>query len=119
MTHRSCHGTKGCPACSFLVDNIGHLSHLHARDTELAVVTRAPLAKSELLWQRLGWNVPWYSSAGSDFNYDFHVTLDETVAPVQYNYKGLHTREDTSLVRGGCPHRPLGVGRAGDLEGRS
>ena len=80
---------EGCPACSFLVDNIGHLSHLHARDTELAVVTRAPLAKSELFRQRMGWNVPWYSSAGSDFNYDFHVTLDETVAPVQYNYKDL------------------------------
>jgi predicted dithiol-disulfide oxidoreductase (DUF899 family) len=24
---------EGCPNCSFLVDNIGHLAHLHARDT--------------------------------------------------------------------------------------
>jgi predicted dithiol-disulfide oxidoreductase (DUF899 family) len=31
--------------------------------------------------------VPWYSSYGSDFNYDFHVTLDETVAPAEYNYR--------------------------------
>lgn len=34
----------------------------------------------------MGWTVPWYSSFGSDFNYDFHVTLDENVAPVEYNY---------------------------------
>ena len=38
---------RGLPECSFLVDNIGHLAHLHARDTSLAVVSRAPLAKIE------------------------------------------------------------------------
>src|SRR6266542_1808351 len=80
---------QGCPSCSFLVDNIGHLSHLHARDTSLAVVTRGPLARTEPFRERMGWTVPWYSSFGSDFNYDFHVTLDETVAPVEYNYKDL------------------------------
>ncbi len=67
---------QGCPSCSFLVDNIGHLSHLHARDTTLALVSRAPVAKIEPYRQRMGWAVPWYSSFGSDFNYDFHVTLD-------------------------------------------
>src|SRR5215210_4612117 len=36
---------EGCPACSFLVDNIGHLAHLHAADTSLVIVSRAPLAK--------------------------------------------------------------------------
>src|SRR5690242_18568295 len=34
---------QGCPSCSFLVDNIGHLAHLHARNTSLAVVSRAPI----------------------------------------------------------------------------
>jgi predicted dithiol-disulfide oxidoreductase (DUF899 family) len=77
---------EGCPSCSFLVDNIGHLSHLHARDTTLALVSRAPLAKIAPFRSRMGWTVPWYSSFGSDFNYDFHVTLDETIAPVEYNY---------------------------------
>jgi predicted dithiol-disulfide oxidoreductase (DUF899 family) len=80
---------EGCPSCSFLTDNIGHLAHLHARDTTLALVSRAPLAKIEPFRQRMGWTIPWYSSFGSDFNYDFHVTLDETVAPVEYNYRGL------------------------------
>jgi predicted dithiol-disulfide oxidoreductase (DUF899 family) len=76
----------GCPSCSFLTDNIGHLAHLHARKTTLALVSRAPLNKIEPYRRRMGWTIPWYSSFGSDFNYDFHVTLDETVAPVEYNY---------------------------------
>jgi len=79
----------GCPSCSFLTDNIGHLAHLHARDTTLALVSRAPLARIEPFRQRMGWTIPWYSSFGSDFNYDFHVTLDESVAPVEYNFRGI------------------------------
>jgi predicted dithiol-disulfide oxidoreductase (DUF899 family) len=87
---------EGCPSCSFLVDNIGDLSHLHARKTSLALVSRAPLAKIEPFKKRMGWRFPWYSSFGSDFNYDFHVTMDEAVAPVEYNYT-----EKADLVRKG------------------
>jgi predicted dithiol-disulfide oxidoreductase (DUF899 family) len=87
---------EGCPSCSFLVDNIGHRAHLRARDTSLALVSRAPLAKIEPFKRRMGWTVPWYSSFGSDFNYDFHVTLDEAVAPVEYNY-----RDKAELVQKG------------------
>ncbi len=47
----------------------------------------APLAKLEAYKALKGWDRPWYSSFGSDFNYDFHVTLDEQVAPVEYNYR--------------------------------
>jgi predicted dithiol-disulfide oxidoreductase (DUF899 family) len=78
----------GCPNCSFFADHIGHLAHLHARDTSLTLMSRAPLAKIEPFKRRMGWTIPWYSSFGSDFNYDFHVTLDEAVAPVKYNYTG-------------------------------
>jgi predicted dithiol-disulfide oxidoreductase (DUF899 family) len=67
---------EGCQGCSMFVDNIGHLAHLHARDTSLALVSRAPLAKIEPFKQRMGWSVPWFSSFGSDFNYDFGVTTD-------------------------------------------
>jgi predicted dithiol-disulfide oxidoreductase (DUF899 family) len=80
---------EGCPSCSFLADGIGNLAHLHARDTTLAMVSRAPLATIETFRQRMGWSVPWYSSSGSDFNYDFHVTLDPAVTPVEYNYRNL------------------------------
>ncbi|WP_205410316.1 DUF899 domain-containing protein [Gracilibacillus timonensis] len=76
----------GCPACSLAADNMGHLAHLHARNTSLALVSRAPFAKLQQYKERMGWNIPWYSSYHSDFNYDFHVTLDESVAPVEYNY---------------------------------
>ncbi|MGH9665818.1 MAG: DUF899 family protein, partial [Bryobacteraceae bacterium] len=36
--------------------------------------------------QRMGWRFPWFSSAGSDFNYDFHVTLDREQGSIEYNY---------------------------------
>ncbi len=67
----------GCPGCSLFVDQIGHLAHLHARDTSLALVSRAPMAKIKPYRKRMGWTVPWYSSSGSDFNVDFGVTTDE------------------------------------------
>ncbi|KAH9222841.1 hypothetical protein DL95DRAFT_518372 [Leptodontidium sp. 2 PMI_412] len=79
---------SGCEGCSFLADNLpSSLEHLNSRDTTLVLVSRAPIAKIEKFKKRMGWNYPWYSSFGSDFNYDFHVTLDESVAPVEYNYK--------------------------------
>lgn len=67
---------EGCEGCSFVVDNIGHPAHLHARDTSLALVSRAPLAKIEPFRRRMGWTLPWYSSFDSDFNRDFGVTTD-------------------------------------------
>jgi predicted dithiol-disulfide oxidoreductase (DUF899 family) len=78
---------QGCPSCSFLVDNIGDLSHLHARHTTLALVSRGPFAELGAYRKRMGWTVPWYSSHGSDFNYDFHVTIDPEIAPVEYNFR--------------------------------
>jgi predicted dithiol-disulfide oxidoreductase (DUF899 family) len=76
----------GCPSCSAFVDQIGHLAHLRARGTSFACVSRAPQADIEVFKARMGWAFPWYSSLGSDFNYDFHVTFDETVTPFEYNY---------------------------------
>jgi predicted dithiol-disulfide oxidoreductase (DUF899 family) len=99
----------GCPSCSLLVDNIGHLSHLHARNTSLVLVSRAPLDKIEAYRQRMGWTIPWYSSYGSDFNYDFHVTLDQAIAPVEYNYKDQAEIEKN----------PDWVGWSGELPGIS
>jgi predicted dithiol-disulfide oxidoreductase (DUF899 family) len=79
----------GCPSCTAGADEMskGHLEHLHARDTTFAYVSRAPIAKIENYKARRGWTFTWYSSFGSDFNYDFHVTLDESVAPFEYNYR--------------------------------
>ena len=89
----------GCPSCTAAADEIsdGLLAHLHARDTTLAVVSRAPLVKLER-WKRLrGWDFPWYSSEGSDFNYDYHVSLDAAVAPVEFNFRGASELEAAGL----------------------
>jgi predicted dithiol-disulfide oxidoreductase (DUF899 family) len=80
---------EGCSSCTAGADEIsaGLLEHLHVRDTTLVMVARAPIEKLEAYRASRGWTFPWYSSFGSDFNYDFHVTLDESVAPVEYNYR--------------------------------
>lgn len=72
------HHDEGCPACSFVADNFASgLVHLAALDTAFAVISRAPLDKIKLFQKRMGWNFPWLSSFGTDFNHDFQVTLDE------------------------------------------
>ena len=63
----------GCNGCSMFVDHVGHLAHLHARDTSLALVARAPIEKLAAYKQRMGWTIPWVSSFNSDFNVDFGV----------------------------------------------
>jgi len=84
---------EGCPGCSHFADNIGHLAHLRTRNTTFALVSRAPLAEIEPFKKRMGWTIPWHSSWGSDFNYDFHATTDAAVTPVEYNYRDQATLE--------------------------
>ncbi len=60
-----------------MVDQFGHRAHLHARNTSLAVVSRAPLANIERYKKRMGWTFPWYSSHDSDFNRDFGLSTDK------------------------------------------
>src|SRR5437879_11202524 len=79
----------GCPSCTAGIDELspGFLDHLHTRDTSYAMVSRAPLEKLERWKAKMGWDLPWYSSLGTDFNYDFGVTIDESVKPPEYNYR--------------------------------
>jgi predicted dithiol-disulfide oxidoreductase (DUF899 family) len=70
---------------------------LHKCDTNFVMVSRAPLSKLEAYKERQGWRLPWVSSFGSDFNYDFHVTNDETIAPVEYNYRNNAELEATKV----------------------
>jgi predicted dithiol-disulfide oxidoreductase (DUF899 family) len=92
---------KGCPGCTSFIDALGNLSMLNERNTTFVVVSRAPLAKLEAYRAQKGWNVEWFSSFGSDFNYDFHVTLDPKVAPVEYNYR---SKAETEAKKGGPVH---------------
>jgi predicted dithiol-disulfide oxidoreductase (DUF899 family) len=77
----------GCPSCTYFSEDLGHLPHLHEKDTSFVVISRAPLQKIEAYKRKKNWTFPWYSSFGSDFNYDFHVTMDESVTPAEYNYR--------------------------------
>jgi len=80
----------GCPGCSFLADHLdGTLPHLNHHDVTLVAVARAPLAKIEAYKKRMGWNFPWVSSFGSDFNFDYHVSFtpeDLAKDKVFYNF---------------------------------
>ncbi len=81
--------TDGCPSCTAGADEMsdGLRAHLATRDTRLVYVSRAPIDRIEDYKARKGWRFPWYSSLGSRFNHDFHVTIDEAVAPAEYNYR--------------------------------
>src|SRR3954462_6287414 len=72
-----------CPSCSGFADQIGHLSHLNVRGTTFACVSNAAIEEIETFKERMGWAFPWYSSLGSDFNDDFHVTFDESRTPFE------------------------------------
>ena len=83
--------TAGCPSCSAIADGFdGSVIHLAHHDVTLATVSRAPLAKLQAYKQLMGWTFPWASSQGSDFNFDFNVSLTEQQqreGGVEYNYR--------------------------------
>jgi predicted dithiol-disulfide oxidoreductase (DUF899 family) len=78
----------GCPTCSSIADSVnGVVPHLHARDVTMLFVSQAPLEKLQTYKRRMGWNTPWVSSAGSEFNFDlgYSRTEDQTrqaIAPI-------------------------------------
>jgi len=78
-----------CPGCTAGIDETseGTLAHLRTRDTAFALVSRAPLDKLEKYRAARGWTIPWYSSYGSDFNYDFQATLDKDRQQLVYNFR--------------------------------
>ncbi|WP_221360842.1 DUF899 domain-containing protein [Streptomyces beigongshangae] len=66
----------GCRDCSAFADQIGHLAHLRARGTELALVSGAPYTRILPFKARMGWTLPWYSSYGNDFDHDFRRSVE-------------------------------------------
>jgi predicted dithiol-disulfide oxidoreductase (DUF899 family) len=83
---------SGCPHCTMAADltfTEQDRKLLYAKDVSFACVSRAPYAKIARYKAEHGWTFPWYSSAGNDFNYDYHVTLDAARAPIEYDYMTL------------------------------
>lgn len=81
---------EGCQGCSFLADHIdGANWHLPHNDVTLIAVSRAPYEEFMPYKERMGWKFKWVSSAGSDFNYDYHASYkreDLDAGPVFHNY---------------------------------
>jgi predicted dithiol-disulfide oxidoreductase (DUF899 family) len=71
-----------CPGCTGLADHFdAALVHLNHRDVTLLAISRAPLEKLQAYKQRMGWQFPYVSSFGSDFNVDFGFAYtDEQMA---------------------------------------
>ena len=94
---------NGCPGCTGFVNALGDTSMLGKRDTTFAIVARAPLEKLERYRAAKGWNRTLYSSYRTDFNYDFHATFDDAVAPVVHNYNDaaeLERRGEARFAKG-------------------
>jgi predicted dithiol-disulfide oxidoreductase (DUF899 family) len=75
--------TAGCPVCTSIADTLApQVPHLRAKDTTLLLASRAPLAKLLAYRERMGWDIPWVSSGGGDFNRDlgFQYTEEELKA---------------------------------------
>jgi predicted dithiol-disulfide oxidoreductase (DUF899 family) len=89
--HTSWTADAACFACSFWMDNFNGITvHLNHRDITMVAVSLAPYPEIAAYKERMGWSFPWFSSAGTDFNFDYHVsfTPDELDAgKVVYNYR--------------------------------
>jgi len=82
---------EGCPSCSFLADHFNPaVVHLAQRDVTFLAVSRAPLPEIEAFKKRMGWSFKWVSSSGSDFNYDYQVSVtkeDLAKGETYYNFE--------------------------------
>jgi predicted dithiol-disulfide oxidoreductase (DUF899 family) len=100
---------EGCAHCSLWADSFnGTTAHLNARDVTLVAISRAPQPKLAAYAKRMGWTFPWFSSGGTDFNYDFGVAFrPESLADgtAVYNYgpggPGAPDREGISVFYAG------------------
>jgi predicted dithiol-disulfide oxidoreductase (DUF899 family) len=68
----------GCPINSSIADNIdGLIPHLKSHDVTMLLVSQAPLERLQAYKRRMGWDVPWVSSADSEFNLDLGYSSGE------------------------------------------
>lgn len=84
---------EGCPSCSMMGDHVdGARIHFQQAGLSFAAVSRAPYTAIAPFKKRLGWTFPWVSSAGNDFNFDFHVSFraeELKRGEAYYNYRTI------------------------------
>jgi predicted dithiol-disulfide oxidoreductase (DUF899 family) len=56
-----------CGGCSMFTDQVSELAHLNARDVTFALVSTAPQDQIAALQARMGWEMPWYTVVGEEF----------------------------------------------------
>jgi len=81
---------EGCIGCSFLSDQVdGARRHFEHNDVSFVAVSRAPIDRLDAYRRRMGWTFRWVSSAGNDFNFDYHVSFPEGTRAqgVWYNFE--------------------------------
>ena len=105
---------QGCPSCTAGADEVSRAcsSTCTPAAPPWRSVSRAPIDKIERYKAERGWEFPWWSSYGSDFNVDFHVTLDPAQAPVMFNYRsaaGVGVAGRPAVCHAG---QPAGAARA-------
>jgi predicted dithiol-disulfide oxidoreductase (DUF899 family) len=78
-----------CPGCTASINSFHPfiLDQLGTRETAFVFASRAPYDKIAAKAGERGWTIPWYSAYGSDFNYDFGVSLDAERGQIEYNYR--------------------------------
>jgi predicted dithiol-disulfide oxidoreductase (DUF899 family) len=116
-----------CRSCSLAADHFdGPAAHLNARDVSFTAIARAPLDKIEAYKARMGWEFPWASSLGSDFNFDFNVSFTEAqrageaeaeynFAPIEQPFVELPGMSAFALEDGVVHHTYSAFARGGDV----
>jgi predicted dithiol-disulfide oxidoreductase (DUF899 family) len=88
--------TAGCPSCSAIADGFnGFAPHLENHDVAMMAVSLAPIDAIQAYKRRMGWTFAWASSEGSDFNYDYNVSISEATqqsGETDYNYRTFEPR---------------------------
>lgn len=100
---------EACFVCSWWMDNFDRVVvHLNHRDVTMVAVSRAPYTKFAAYKKRMGWSFPVYSSAGSDFNFDYHISFTPEqlkAGKAEYNYRvdpiSISEREGISVFARG------------------
>ena len=89
--HTTWTADAACFSCSWWMDNFNGITiHLSHRDIAMVAVSRAQYAAIAAYKKRMGWSFRWYSSADSDFNFDYHVSFtpeEMAEGKAEYNYR--------------------------------
>lgn len=104
-----------CHGCSTEADqnySARFFKEMHDHDVTAIAITRAPFSRIEEEKKKKGWDFPFYSSRGSDFNYEFQATLEKGLNS-NYNYQDAGNQDNLKDYEGDLPAKSVFL-REGD-----